>query len=237
MYTAPGTAIRQNSIGNPADVNTCIRESFKYSQTLFKEWATLSWCSFMILVIFCTYSYVNTEAKKIINPILLAVILFGMFCGILCVPFYPMWSFGAGRVHNVFFFVFFFFSAVLATLTVLYIKQRYKLKSVEHKLSHTISTILVIVFICSFTFNQNSTAAKAIIECKNGVAQSFAHDFDTRIEMIEHAKKNNIKQLLSLKPLNHSELLRFDDITNDTCDWRNKSFCRYFGIVVSIKNE
>lgn len=235
MYTAPGTAIRQDSIGSHADVNACIRESFIYSFRLFGNWMSFSWWCLIALVSFYTYSYVSLEEKKIINPLLLILVLFGMFCGILCVPFYPMWSFGAGRIHNVFFIVFIMFSASLAMNIVIYIKQKYNLSLIDKKFSNIICALITTIFICSFTFNSNSTALKAIKECQDGTAQSFAQDFDDRIEMIEQAKRNNNKQLLLLKPLTQSELLRFDDITSDTCDWRNKSFSKYYGVVVAIK--
>lgn len=235
MYFAPGTTIRQSTFDGHADVITTMSESVVYSIELFGQWTTLSWGLFIIIVSMTACAFIDLKDLKIVNPFIVLIVLYGLFCAMLCVPFYPMWSFGAGRIHNIYFIAFNLFSMLFVITLMLYIKQKKKVEIINIERIKYLCFFATTIFIASFMLNPRSTSRKAINELRKGIAQAYANDFDQRLVTIEEAKKLNSKDTLVFKPLTKSELLRFDDITADVTDWRNKSFSRFYGMPAMVK--
>lgn len=239
MYTAPGTAIRQNAIGENASIISTMWESIRYSISLFGKWATLRWGLMLLTTASFSWLYLKKHPDKLLHPILVGGSMFIAFWGILCVPYYPMCCFGAGRVHNIFFITFNVFTLVFTIYTVLYIKHLYfkHIKQKKYIVKYNFAKycyLLSVILILSFLLSKETTAYKAVNEMNDGIAQSFSREFDKRLYIMSSSTKNRNAGIIKFTPLPQSELLKFDDITANKDDWRNRQWAEYFGVYAIV---
>lgn len=72
----------------------------------------------------------------------------------------------------------------------------------------------------------------AYVELKNGEAEDFYSTYENRMEILESEKGDVVLPKYDSKPY----LLYFDDITDDSSDWRNEAFAKWYG-VKSVRTE
>ena len=150
-----------------------------------------------------------------------------------------MCCFGAGRVHNIFFITFNVFTLVFTIYTVLYIKHLYfkHIKQKKYIVKYNFAKycyLLSVILILSFLLSKETTAYKAVNEMNDGIAQSFSREFDKRLYIMGSSTKNRNAGIIKFTPLPQSELLKFDDITANKDDWRNRQWAEYFGVYAIV---
>ena len=228
MYWAPGTAVRQGTMSNATVPDTLIQSlKFMFTHHWFNaEWILIS----LSTIIFVTFFVDSSKRRKMHHPLFITLGLFIIFWGMLCVPYYPMQCFGAGRVMHTFLFAFTSCTRFIIAYTTLYIKIKTGINIKRNKYTNILGTILLLVNTMYISFSSSNLAHKAVAEMKSGTAQAFANAFDERLVMMSEAKERNSIEVLKFKPLPQSELLRFDDLSANVDDWRNVAWYQYYGI-------
>ena len=62
----------------------------------------------------------------------------------------------------------------------------------------------------------------------------YAQSFDSRLEKMNKVNNNSV---IEVDALPYSYMLRFDDLTDDVNDWRNKAWESYYGVKMIVKYE
>lgn len=230
MYVAPGTFVRQSQLEKHGIIDTMLM-SWKGYYFLIKNTISIQWI-FIILtfMIFALYIYENTKIKSMkYNPILLIIVKTVIILGLLCVPYKAMGNFGAGRVTNVIWCTSLILDCILCIYTILWILFKYKICSKsKYDIIKNITLIILIIGICFF---KNSNSVKATEDMINGNAKEFAISCDERYKIV----RNSEEEIVYVEKLPEDEMLKFDDITTNKNDWRNKAWEGYYGKPTVIK--
>lgn len=232
MYFAPGTAARQSCFIKQSIFST-IFATIKYCRLLLGEWINLSWILSLVLITPISLKIIeknnNCFSKFPLKTIICSIII---ICGMCCVPYYAMGSFGAGRVKNVIWIMFVICSIIIYTqiLGFLICKNIIDLSKIEKSKYYEISIIgiyfvsLIGLFGIS-VFGSESTSLLAIKELKNGMAKKYCQEMDSRIEKYND---KNIKDVEVEELKNKSQLLFFSDLETDPNIWPNVDIARYY---------
>lgn len=234
--TSPGTLIRSNAIDNHGGVIETIINSAYQGLTYINQWTSISLILALVTLTPFIYNMVtkNEFYKKIKwKWSLCSIILsYGAICAMLCVPYYAMGSFGAGRLTDVVYITF----VLLAVLNYIYfmcILLKYiDVTNVVKYFSNIKTYILCLIYILilitiSIAGNGDSytTSHEAIVELVNGEAQKFDEEMDSRIKYYLDDSLTDIE----LEPLTvHPELLYFEDLSTDSKDWKNVEASIYY---------
>ncbi len=231
MYKAPGTAVRQ-AMHTPSGVIETLIQSANHAVVLTFEWINLQWILLMTIVAFTTYKYARKyQLIANVHPAIVIISTITLFCGILCVPFYAIHTFGAGRVTNIFWWTFISLSVFLVSYFTLYFRDVLFKEQVNQYSHRLIYKFLILSSVCIF-IDSKSLFRRSLGEIRNGTASAFAYSFDKRLKEMNQADK---KTLLVLEPIVFSDLLKFDDLRNDFDDWRNVAWYNYYHIKCIVK--
>ena len=188
MFTAPGTAVRQNAFVSPGVVDT-IFSTLDYVRYLLGTWLSIYWIiSILLLTPFAIEIAIKNEDKLNkkfpIIPILVSAML---LCGMLCVPYYAMGFYGDGRLTNVIWITFMLLSWINYILIIgFFVKNGYINKTIEYKKSIINAIIIVVGFVSLFfiiNYGRSSNSCVALTELQNGVAEQHAIDMDYRFTL------------------------------------------------------
>ena len=241
MYFAPGTAARQAQFENAGILQT-ILESGNRCLSDVRQWTNLQWicCVILVLPFACDIIKSNRIKRVRVHPLVGLLLSLVLLTGMRCVPYFAMQEFGAGRVDNVIWVTYIILSMVNVIYFVvwLYCKEQMTLK-IDYGEQRIMWTGIILCFLVCISGNhQNgeSTSIQAMDELLTGRAQKYAATFDERISLLENVSTD---QILYVRPLPESQLLKFDDITGDIDDWRNSAWTKYYGVptVVGLENE
>lgn len=228
---APGTAIRQAELAKQSVIST-IKASFIQSFVYIKQW--LNNRTIILLVLTCltsVYVFKKNKLKKLkVSPIVYIFIAWVILCGLLCVPYIAMGFFGADRLTNVIWLYFIFVSICLTVYSTFYIMFNYvEVRNIENNL---ILKSLCFVLIILSTFYSTSNGYKAYQEVYNCTAPLYVQSFDSRLEKMNKVNNNSV---IEVEALPYSYMLRFDDLTDNVNDWRNKAWENYYGVKMIVK--
>lgn len=232
MYFAPGTSIRQQELYSQGVIDTLI-ESIKRCVIYFHEWHNMQWVlmiTFLTPLAFCIKKERNLKSESLkYNPLYLLLTKICIICGMLCVPYKAMGWFGAGRVTNVIWITFMVLSCILWVYFIIWLSFRMQLKN-KLQLRSVYKKIALIIICMGMVYFPNSNAIKATNEIINGTAQTFAFCCDLRYKKM----KTTTQETIYVDKLPYDEMLRFDDITENVNDWRNKAWKEYYNKNVII---
>ena len=235
MYLAPGTAIRQASEGNHTQgVGATVLATVNHMRYILGDWIDLIWLLSLLLItpIAIEFAVKNKEKLSKRFPIFPILVSIAVICGMFCVPYLPLGNFGAGRVTNVIWITFMMCSWFNYVLIWSYlIANEYvsveKLRGIKHL--QIIKTVLIVACLLGlFIFQdgvESSNSYKAIVELKDGVAQSYCEEMDARFELY-NSDELQVVAVPSLKV--RSELLFFADLGTDPKVWPNTSISEYY---------
>ncbi len=234
--TSPGTLIRSNAIANHGGVIETIISSAYQGITYINNWTSIS--LILILVALTPFIYnmaTNNEFYKKAKwqGLLLSIILsYGAICAMLCVPYYAMGSFGAGRLTDIVYITFVLLSILNYTYAMCIVLKYVDLTKFANYISNTKTYIgclvyIMILGIISIAGNGEiyTTSHEAVIELMNGEAQKFDEEMDSRIQYYLDESINDVE----VEPLTvHPKLLYFEDLATDSSDWKNVEASIYY---------
>lgn len=234
MYKAPGTAIRAAQLDQQTIMHTVI-EVVKYLRDTVENWINIQWLISIIALTPVSILIAHQIKNKIpkLFPLASLILSVGIICGMLCVPFYAMGSFGGLRVTNVIWIAFMFLSWFNYTLFVILFSQSGAInveRILYNKHFSFVSTCVVCVSLF-FAFASSgsygySNSYKAILELKNGTAQAYCREMDERFVKFNDVRLTEVQ----VHPLEvKSELLFFGELSEDPEVWPGTSISKYYG--------
>lgn len=234
--TAPGTLVRSSAINNHGGVIETIIQSAYQGITYINNWHSISLVVLLaMLTPFIYKMLVEGEFYKKVNWQSLCISLifsYGAICAMLCVPYYAMGSFGAGRLTDVV-YITFTVLAILNYVNLMCIFMKYVDISnfVEQisKLNKIICVGLYIVGIVIIAIAGNSgqftTSHEAFKELISGEAWVYDEEMNSRIEYyLDNAIEDVEIEPVTVQP----KLLYFEDLSTDAMDWENVEASIYY---------
>lgn len=234
--TSAGTAIRSSAIHNNSGVIETIIKSAYQGITYINNWTSIS--LILILIALTPFIYnmlINNEFYKKFKWkwIFCSIVLsYGAICAMLCVPFYAMGSFGAGRLTDVIYITFILLAVLNYTFIVGIILKyiditkftKYILNIKTYIICITYILILVTISVAG-NANTYTTSHEAIIELVSGEAKKFDEEMDNRIKYYLDDSITDVE----VDPLTvHPKLLYFEDLSTDSNDWKNVEASIYY---------
>lgn len=192
MYIAPGTSIRQAELNNQGIMETILISIRGYAYFI-ENTISVQWIFIFLSLVLLSYcikkANVLKKEKLKWNPILLYIIKAIIICGLLCVPYKAMGSFGAGRVSNVIWCAYIILNCIFYIYTILWISFRIKIK-LETKFNfYNIKEIALIIIITGMIFFPHCNTINAIKDITSGNAQNFANACDERYKMMRETRR------------------------------------------------
>lgn len=231
MYKAPGTAVRQQAFRNPA-ISETIKASFFEILSLAGEWFSVIWLLAMVFTtpVFIDIARREPAEKKVCFPILPILVFGAVLCGMLCVPYMAMGSFGAGRLLNVIWITFMFFSWTEYYLIIRWIVKRGIIKKLPSfpgakVIRPVLYLVLCLGMVVLMQNDRNCTSMRALLEMENGIPQKYCREMDKRIalyndESLDYVAVPGIRA--------YNTMLFFSDLGPDPEEWPNTSIGQYY---------
>lgn len=232
MYFAPGTSVRQACFESVGILQTVL-EGGNQCLIDIRQWTNMQWVCCILLVLPLAYQIIKANRIKQVrvHPVIILMLSLMLLAGMRCVPYFAMGSFGNGRVDNVIWMTYMVLSMVnvVYLMVWLYYKKQFVWEIDWGKQNTVWVGIMLCFLLCTSgnSHNGESTAVRAIDELVSGRAEKFAAIFDERIILLENAPAD---QVLHVRGIPESELLKFDDIKDDMDNWQNSSWAIYYGI-------
>lgn len=244
MFTAPGTALRQSLLpAGPGVVKTIIKTAL-HVYTLAGDWFSFGWIISMIAVtpVAIEFAHKNKDRFPKFYPLYILFALMAavaVICGMFCVPYYAMADFGMGRVTNVIWITFMFFSwLIYFMIWGLIVSRGYintdKLFSEKYYQHGKTAFICICLVALTFIINNTlaSTSVKAASELVKGIPQEYARQMDARFEQYNNPELTTVE----VSPLTvKSELLFNNDIGTDADIWPNNVVGQFYGKRIYMK--
>ncbi len=234
MYKAPGTAVRASQLNQQTIVRT-VMEVVKYVRATADDWISVQWLISIIAITPVSILIAHQTKNKIPKwfPFASLILSVGIICGMLCVPFYAMGSFGALRVTNVVWITFMFLSWFDYTLFVILFSQSGAINTeniLYGKHSSLVATCVVCVSLflafASIGTYGYSNSYKAALELEKGTARAYCREMDERFARFNDESLTEVQ----VRPLGvKSELLFFAEIGEDPEVWPGTSISEYYG--------
>ncbi len=233
MIVAPGTASRQGAFVKQTVITT-ILETIKHVYQLLGSWISLAWFLSLIIItpIVIQIAYLNKNKNISLKHLIGAIlVMFLIICGMFCVPYYAMGSFGTGRLTNVVWMAFMVCSWIIYILIWEFLnKEKYvninKFNSAKVKLGMNILSCLALIALFVLPINgQESNSLIAYHELRNKTAYYYGKQMDERIKLYNDKSLEEVK-VNELNP--KSKLLFFDDIKYSADDWPNVTVGQYY---------
>ena len=235
MLNAPGTKVRESVVQGKGVIETMLKSAVRcVSNTI--NYMNIRWAAFLLLLI--PIVLVLRKSKKFnsidIHPVLLFLMLSMVNCGVLCVPYYAIGSFGSGRAKNVYYYIFVIFSSILFVYTLVWLGSRSKrIEKILDYLSNRNYGFPIIVFCLIISFYR-SNFYYVMDDLISGKAKRFADQYEERYRMMESCEPSEI---LVFEELVDCKTLKFDDISSNLEDWRNEDWYNYYGIKAVTKKK
>jgi hypothetical protein len=220
VYFAPGNLIRSSMLNKGHNFIYSILKSLQYLLYYLITWSIITPFIFLFIK-----NYQIKLNKIFFNTILnvqtFYLIIFSLF---ICF-FASFWSTGnapPGRVLNIIFIIFLLYNFILCTL----IKTTISLNN------NKIVTIIIIIFSLNIITKDN--CKNFILDIKNDSLNKFSIHFNKR----EVELKNKINKQIVVKPYIIIPIsIYFDDITNETDNWKNRAVANYYNLEsISLEN-
>lgn len=199
---APGTRVRAEAVPFNGDVIDTLVTTFKKSFGFISSWMTVSLVLFIILFVYIIFNEVkDIKIKYNKKWLLIPFVSYLLLAGMLCVPYYALGGYGAGRINNVIYYTFVITLLVNVTLFLKYLMDKKilnfnKVNFFTSKVMHVVS-IFIIIFIGVIGSNlyYYSTSYEATLELVTGQAQRYSKENYDRVN--KYTDKNIDKVIVS----------------------------------------
>ncbi len=228
MYSAPGTSIRQAAFEKQT-IKATLVASIEELRSISNSYINIIWIVVAIMAIIVGGRIAKSGVLHLkTNPLFLFVISIVIECGLLCVPYYPMGNFGAGRVYNIFWLTYMLLSFInIAYLTIWTFGKGIELVGIQRVSIHLVATVLLLVLLIVPPTNYSTVKS----ELRSGIAQEYAEVCDSRYEQMRNANNGDVCYTKAL-PL--SECLYFDDVTWNNDSYQNIGWREYYGVSMVV---
>lgn len=231
--SSPGTQIRQSNFLNTPGAVTTIWLAIKTGLKMINQWTGLA-----ILISFLLFLPIAFRMGKRIceetgfqfqYPLIVLIGSVGWCCAMLCPPIYAMGTTGDLRIMNVIYFSFVFLFFVngfylCGWYVALQLKagNRVLLTDVSKLWNFTAAALMVGMLLAC---GEDMASYQAMVEIRSGEAQQYSAEADERYQALMSGRGEDVV----IKPFSvHPYLLFFDDITQDSADWKNAYMAEYF---------
>lgn len=233
MCRAPGTAIRQSVLAKQTVPGTIFHSAIEF-WGLSESWISVTFVLSLILMVpaairFSKENPTHGTGKLPWLPVVMSVTV---ICGMLCVPYYPMGSFGDGRVTGVIWITFTWLGWLLFFLFFRWayewiVSNSIKIEWKHNKIFECLAAAVLIILIVLVPRNRAySSSVYAVKELVTGKAKAYGTQLDERFYILN----NDPSPDLVVEDIKHkSRLLFFEDITTDPGDWKNVGMSEYYG--------
>lgn len=234
--TSEGTAIRSSAIDcNSGIIETMIKSAYQ-AIIYINEWTSIS----LILMLIAATPFIYTMLTK--NNfyqkikwkwIFISIILsYGAICAMLCVPYYAMGWFGAGRLTDIVYITFVVLTVLNYTYAMGIILKYIDITNVVNYIANIKTYILcfayiLVLIIIAIAGNENTytTSHEALVELISGEAKEYDEEMNSRIKYYSDESLVDVE----LEPLTvYPKLLYFQDLSTDSKDWKNIDAAIYY---------
>lgn len=233
MYLAPGTQIRQTQLAQQGIIET-IFTTLNHFFNITNKWCSLTWIVTLLLITPTAIEFATKNKEKFSKsfPLLPILIFITIVCGMFCVPYFSMGNFGAGRITNVIWITFMFFSWIIYFYIWGYLVKNNIINI--NKLPNSDNKYIMIVICIFILFIMNSNSLKAITELCDNTAYNYSIEIDERTKTYNDSSLNEVG-VYPLKTI--SELLFFSDIGPNPNIWPNTSISEYYNKTIYLIEE
>ena len=222
---APGTRVRAAAVPFNGDILDTLFTTFKKSFGFVSSWMTVSLFLFIILFVYIIFDEVkNIKIKYNKKLLLIPFVSYLLLAGMLCVPYYALGGYGAGRINNVIYFTFVILTLVNVILFVKYLSDTKvlnlkKMKVFMPKYMYYVGIfIIVFIGIIGSSLYYYSTSYEAVNELVTGEAQEYSKENYARVE--KYTDKS-IKEVI-VSPFEHKPYLI---VGADVCEITDTQKC------------
>lgn len=228
--TAPGLDIRQNLAPEQVGIFNTIYESFVLAVTQISTWNRIPVLALYLLICPLLWKTASQSTYSFKYPWLVSLYSFCLFASMNAPTIYGGMEPTPGRVENIRYFA----MLILFVINIFYwfgwlSKNRLKyIGNNQFKLSVGYLAGIVIIFVVG-TINYPSyriTSYSAVQSYKLGQIGMYKHVYNQRLEILENPEITDA--VLREYPRKKPFILFFDDITEQSDDWRNKAMARYY---------
>ena len=228
---APGNSIRQSTVESSPGVLEAVLLSFAQCAEFSVKWFSLPLIGVIVLISPLLWNSVQGSAFSFRFPLLVTVYSYCLLSAMFCPPIYALGNYGEFRLLNIIFF---------AYVLLLVVNVFYWLGWIAKKCGKNAKTgngiSLLPVFGCSvcclalvsvFILRGGSLCTvSALGILRNGEAKAFHSCAEKRLETLLDSSVSDA--VLENYP-SHPYLLYYDDISEDSSDWKNVDMASYYG--------
>ena len=238
---APGNSTRESistGMGAVKAVLTSLYYFFDMCVDDWTGWAVIA--GFILLVPFFVKAALETDFS-FKHPLLVFLFGYGLVSANVTPPLYAVGNIQAGRLQALFFMQYIPVMVLCWFYAIGYTVKRFGIKSEGSSIPGIRAALVLCLFIlfgsalCVKVDPYYFTSSAAAADIANGSAARYAAALDERTRIMEAGKGED----LVFEPLpDEPYLLYFDDMMEDTKDWRNGAVARYYGMSsVSVKGR
>lgn len=229
MFVAPGNALRQSNFERKTALETVIRV-LRHSIPLFSSWISFDWVISLVIMTPLALDIARHKRREIPWWVLILSVLisFAVLCGMLCVIYMPTGSYGDGRVTNVIWFAFMFFSWICYCILWVYLigHKIVEIGPDSRSWQWTVITIACLAMLfAGQSRNARSSSFDAFFTLRYGAAQQYAAELDARYPIYNDPSVTEV----ALAPLSSRPALLFHlDLETDPSQWPNNTLAQYY---------
>ena len=225
---SPGTKVRSNAFEEPKGVVWTIWSAVRYLLDRIDHWVGLALIVCILLMlpfIFQCVRRIRIEKKfEFRYPLLVFVVSIGFLTAMCCPSYYAMGSIGAGRLVNVIYYVFVLAAFLNAFYICGWLDRKFEFKEFSWDLNWILVT-LVLTFGMIAGCGQKSAGYIAWDSVSSGETLAYSLEADARYNLYV----NSVGQDVEVAPFSfYPQLIFYEDITEDTEDWRNQQVKEYY---------
>lgn len=240
---APGNRIRQSANINTSVIKSILKslyEAYRYTVV----WTNLAVVLLMLLLIPFLWRVISHSKYRFRYPLLFLLVTFGIFAAHLTPVIYAQSYLGPGRLTNLIYYSYYFFlfanfiyflgwlrriledaweeKGVSLSELLNALKQKYR----NYLLTLSIIELILFVSVLSIFGLKNTSSFSAYYSLKNKEASIYKEEYQERLSILyDDSIRNAELKAFSVKP----HVLYFDDLTEDSNDWRNIATAQYYG--------
>lgn len=239
-YLAPGTTVRGGGSENYTPILTTIIKCFRWTiRQYILEWTTaevlLMLCLLTPFILRILLAFIEKHDFKFHFPGIIAI---GGVCFLSAMsspPFYILGESGPGRLRNVIYVSYIILAVLIYGYFLGWLIAKEKNRTLSRNIAYIyqntpvknsiIAIIIVIGLLCAGDAKQYGVSIEACKEIVGGQAAQYHREATERKRIYQYSEETHIEVApYSVKPY----LLFFDDITDDSENWKNMAIRNYY---------
>lgn len=236
---APGNQLRQSGLWKIPAWKAIIK-SLIQGVRYMGAWTGIWWILTAIVITPVLWKYLKRSACRFPCPILVLVLLYGIFCSMSCPTFYTMNSTGPARVVAIVYYAFVLFSFAGYAYLLGYLQRKWreyreggasgKIRNLDAvaKAGKVMAAVCVLALVLVQTGTGNMkacTTVKAVALLASGEARAYDLEYRQRIAVLED---DSVKEVVLPPFENQPDMLFVGDISDDPASSANQKMAQYY---------